>query len=74
MQNSDISSRNGMIFLFLGSADTNFSIGDRLSLNGTVYNVTSREKYIFRNKGLYTRAVLNLYQPPQEDDYDNYSE
>ena len=44
-------------------------MGDRLCLNDVMYTVTHREKYIFRNRGLYIKAVLRKYLPPQEDDY-----
>jgi hypothetical protein len=71
---TDISAMEKGQYLFIGAPDKSLMAGDRVILNDTAYNVLRSEKYIHTNKTLYIRAILDLYFPAQEDDFNDNSQ
>ena len=70
---TDISRRDNIRYLMIAQKDADLCNGDNVVLCDTTYNVIRVQDYVYRNKLLYRWAILRLYYPLQEDDFDDSS-
>ena len=58
-------------YLMIADKSADLVSGDNVVLCDTTYYVVRVQDYVFRNKCLYKWAILKLYYPLQEDDFDD---
>lgn len=68
---TDISRRENIRYLMIADKSADLVSGDNVVLCDTTYYVVRVQDYVFRNKCLYKWAILKLYYPLQEDDFDD---
>lgn len=67
----DISIKENSLYKMVSGCEYIPKHGDVVIMADKKYVVRNSETYIWQNKPLYTWAILNLYFPPQEDDYND---